>query len=71
LTELSIKSGPVAQLRPMTSISGNDSSVVNAAAMSVPGSMVPLRSTVTDTISGSLTPASFITSIAVMTTAFA
>jgi hypothetical protein len=46
-----IPSGPVAQLRPMEK-SGYGSRAARAAATSVPTSIVPVASTVSDTITG-------------------
>ena len=61
-----IRSGPVAQLRPTTS-TGSDSSTTSAAAVSVPTSIVPVVSTVICTRSGTWTPRSCIARLAAST----
>ena len=64
-TDSCIRSGPVAQLRPMTS-TGSASSVVTAAAMSLPTSIVPVVSMVTVQKIGTSRPSSAIASRAAL-----
>ena len=67
-----IRSGPTAQFIPITSISSKHSSVVNAPAMSVPGSIFwSACMMVTWTINGTFTPRFFISSTATMVTILA
>ena len=67
-----IRSGPTPQFMPSTSISSIGSSATSAAGMSVPGSIFLFASMIVScTMSGSRTPARFISSMAVIATHFA